>query len=70
MYTRYEKGLLETIREMGGIKMEQNTEEIVRMENLLSEKMNWDISVTRKILDNLIDLSMVTYRDGKLVSTW
>ena len=70
MYTRYEKGLLETIREMGGIKMEQNTEEIVRMENLLSEKMNWDISVTRKILDNLIDLGMVTYRDGKLVSTW
>lgn len=70
MYTRYEKGLLETIREMGGIKMGQGTKEIIRIENLLSEKMNWDISVTRKILNNLIDLSMVTYRDGKLVPTW
>ena len=70
MYTRYEKGMLETIREMGGIKVGLGDNEYRRLENLLADKMGWDISLARKVLDNLTDLNMLTYRDGKLVPTW
>ena len=70
MYTRYEKGMLETIREMGGIEMGFGDSEYRRLENLLADKMGWDISLARKVLDNLTDLNMLTYRDGKLVPTW
>jgi len=70
MYTRYEKGMLETIREMGGIEMGFGESECRRLENLLAEKMGWDICLARKVLDNLTDLNMLTYRDGKLVPTW
>ena len=65
MYTRYEKGLLEVIREMGGVKIE-----LGQIEKVLADKMSWDISLTRKVLDNLIDLNLVTCRDGKLVPMW
>ena len=65
MYTRYEKGLLEAIREMGGVKIERG-----RIEKVLADKMSWDIGLTRKVLDNLIDLNLVTCRDGKLVPIW
>lgn len=65
MYTRYEKGLLDAIREMGGIKIERG-----HIEGRLADRMSWDIGLTRKVLDNLIDLNLVTCRDGKLVPTW